>query len=439
MRQLIKNSVYRYIESKHGFLQKKALYVLCYVLFRLLSVPKSVINDISAEINDDDFKLVFRRALWLLNGSVWGRRFTDDRYFDFSLGLSHEASLDMYSYVNTNLSCSLFDSEIYAAQFASAALESKVSIGEVLNIDTLPTKELDELFLYHLATATCYIKIGSDFVKQETEVELDLERLVTPASLSNKGQSSKFRKDALEAYFELLDLFDELNISIFAISGTMLGMVREGDFLEHDNDIDLGVIDEGLGFSKVIKAINQSDSFFIKKIDYPCYRGKGKDGPNYTRLASPSLLKIGHRTGVHTDLFVHIKIGDKYWHGSSLHGWLNSRFDLEKINFKGRVVFIPKTYDLYLTENYGDWKTPVSKFRCSTDTPNIDITNSCKTLCYFVKMAYDYQESGMYRQKSLIISKMINSGHFRKNVHTSNIMFEPFSEDCENKHSFLGL
>ncbi|ABD53737.1 hypothetical protein [Jannaschia sp. CCS1] len=41
---------------------------------------------------------------------------------------------------------------------------------------------------------------------------------------------------------ELAARFAELELEVFANSGTLLGIVREGTLLEHDNDIDLGVL-----------------------------------------------------------------------------------------------------------------------------------------------------------------------------------------------------
>lgn len=55
----------------------------------------------------------------------------------------------------------------------------------------------------------------------------------------NTGFRNKARQD-LNCFQEILDRYD---ISFFLLSGVMLGAVREGDFIQHDWDIDLGTLD----------------------------------------------------------------------------------------------------------------------------------------------------------------------------------------------------
>ena len=60
------------------------------------------------------------------------------------------------------------------------------------------------------------------------------------------GNSSLQTKQ--EVYTELLkrasDVLDEMNISWFLSSGTCLGYFREGKFIDHDYDIDIGIFAE---------------------------------------------------------------------------------------------------------------------------------------------------------------------------------------------------
>ena len=166
------------------------------------------------------------------------------------------------------------------------------------------------------------------------------------------------------------DLFPISNTPWFIISGTFLGLIRQGDFLRHDYDIDIGIFSSDFKFSEFINAIATSKNFSIKKIDK-----SHTIGPN--RSEEPVLIKIIHESGVHIDFFIHHKEHRDenlyIWHGSSIHRWDNSTFTLKRYNFGGTEVFGPAESDKYLTENYGDWRTEVKNFSCTTDTPNFSV------------------------------------------------------------------
>ena len=44
----------------------------------------------------------------------------------------------------------------------------------------------------------------------------------------------------------------------------------------------------------------------------------------------------------------------------------------------------PADADRYLTENYGDWRTPVTEFNCTTGTPNLVISRTFRSVALFL-------------------------------------------------------
>jgi hypothetical protein len=50
--------------------------------------------------------------------------------------------------------------------------------------------------------------------------------------------------------------------------------------------------------------------------------------------------------------------------------------------------------DRYLSENYGDWRTPVMQFDCSIDPPNIRYSKTARAVTYLAKMVYRYLLDG---------------------------------------------
>ena len=99
---------------------------------------------------------------------------------------------------------------------------------------------------------------------------------------------------------------------------------------------------------------------------------------------APALVKLIHENGINVDVFVHHREGDTLWHGSSIHRWENSAFDLADYTLAGVPVLGPSDADRYLTENYGDWRTPVTEFNCTTGTPNLVISRTFRSVALFL-------------------------------------------------------
>jgi hypothetical protein len=163
-----------------------------------------------------------------------------------------------------------------------------------------------------------------------------------------------------------------------------LGLVRENGFLSHDIDIDLGVNHEDFDFQGFMGVLAKISGFVVKKIDeqIEIYRERDDSLAFRKRLC---LIKLIHESGLNIDVFVHHKDGDIRWHGSSIHRWENHEYKLIPCTLEGIPVLAPDNADLYLTENYGDWKTPKYNFNCSTDTNNLVVTRNFLSIAIFLK------------------------------------------------------
>lgn len=163
---------------------------------------------------------------------------------------------------------------------------------------------------------------------------------------------------------------DKAAIPFFLISGTLLGCIREGKLLGHDKDIDIGVW-EAHTINVLADVIRGSGAFYIL--------------PTY----SPDILVVRHVNGVTIDIFRHYREPDDYWHAGGKCCWHNSPFELAHHHFLGDEYLIPKDYETYLTENYGDdWRVPKIDFDSALDTPNMKILSRQKMLIYFYKKLF---------------------------------------------------
>lgn len=190
------------------------------------------------------------------------------------------------------------------------------------------------------------------------------------------------RAQATQALEDLAALLPVDQWRWFIISGTLLGLHREGSFLPHDYDIDTGIHAEKLDISLLLRTIEHSNAFVIEQLDH--YVEINHHNGQRKLRNQPSMLKIIHSTGIRVDIFFHYTEHDKCWHGSVIHRWYNTPFDLVPRHLEGVPVLAPRDADRYLTENYGDWRTPVQDYDCTTGTPNLTISPNFMSYAWFV-------------------------------------------------------
>lgn len=180
----------------------------------------------------------------------------------------------------------------------------------------------------------------------------------------------KYLKQKKETYDlmlrKLYKIGNKLNVKFFLSSGTLLGQHRNGDYIDTDYDLDIGVYKDNCSIKKLIKVKNE----LIKEgfIHYRTF-GTYKDGLELSfRLPN---TPIGFRAKL--DIFVHYTeiINNKkktYWCSHFENKKLKYRvsyFDLKQIVFNERnklLVYIPNDINKYLTEHYGaNWRVPIKR------------------------------------------------------------------------------
>jgi len=168
---------------------------------------------------------------------------------------------------------------------------------------------------------------------------------------------------AQRALSDLMEVANTNGLDIFLVSGTLLGCVREGTFLGHDKDIDVGIVGWENQYTLYI-ALIQSGIF--------TFNAQFLKGKNTIYL--PMRHKV---TGIWIDIFVYHPIGDKLMTGVDFFfGYRQTfsftPFELEKRNFADIPVMIPKNYELNLEENFGNWKSPDVGYISHLESPSTD-------------------------------------------------------------------
>ena len=189
-------------------------------------------------------------------------------------------------------------------------------------------------------------------------------------------------KGAWAAFEDLHKALDGAGVPYFIAAGTALGLVREGRPLSADNDIDVGVFEEDFDRDALMELFAKNPMF-----DYD--------------VVHPRTKKVGlrHRGGSPIDIFRFYRDGDLYYHDAVFVRWGNSPFEIERRDIRGLDLPLPADSDKYLTENYGDWRTPYPGFDAffSGDAPNVEVTWEDYLRLHFIRRGYKAVSRGDWK------------------------------------------
>lgn len=189
-------------------------------------------------------------------------------------------------------------------------------------------------------------------------------KLSAPTKLAGRG--------AWSAISDLHDVLSKADIPHFFAAGTALGLVREGRPLSADGDIDLGVFQDDFDRDRIAKIF--------------------ADHPRFEIVHHPRTDKVGlrHRGGSPIDIFPFYEDDGNYYHDGVFVRWKNSPFSIDSITASGVELPVPSDQEKYLTENYGDWRTPYSGFDAfiEADAPNVEVTDRFNQRLHFIRRGY---------------------------------------------------
>lgn len=147
--------------------------------------------------------------------------------------------------------------------------------------------------------------------------------------------------------------------NVFLDGGTLLGAIREQNFILHDLDIDMGCYNTD--FRVFIKSPEYKKLYTKLHAD-----GYSLDSPDELTLKFTKFSKDG-KTRYKMDLFAFVKAEEYYWHkcfGGIMTYPLECLDTLVPYNFKSIEVLIPNNVELFLSTVYGPtWKIPNFNFK----------------------------------------------------------------------------
>jgi hypothetical protein len=333
--------VLRWLRQPHGRLTRTTLAALAWLLVLILTGHAALAREAAALFAQDQFTTGAHRINWYLHHG-WAARF---------MGATPP----------------LFDPTTQMPALTVATLDSFL-----LHCNS-PRHRLAQLYvrarqIVTVIDPTVQVTLMNDYAQVASALVAHLPRTdpEAPAVLTAGPTPTFTLKQAHAAVVAL----QKIAMPWYVISGTFLGAVREGTFLAHDYDIDVGVQASDFDDTTFRAQITAAPDLTLVNTSHHLDLSQDAAGL-WSDTPRPALYRLLHANGVGIDVFVHYLDGDQRWHGSAKHHWNNHNFGLADYTIAGLAVRGPADADRYLTENYGDWRTPVTRFNCSTGTPNV--------------------------------------------------------------------
>jgi len=214
------------------------------------------------------------------------------------------------------------------------------------------------------------------FKASEDTLEIDYQDLMQytfPMVLTSHGYTVSLNNSEKEGLIGNLDGFvsdfREIGYEIFVNSGTLLGAVREGDFIPHDDDVDFAIVLKSTSKEDVVQEIWNLENTLRSKGLIRGFPIGHKDGICHWKL------KYVNSTSV--DLFPCWIEDNKVYVWPYCFGMLDKEalLPMNTVSISGNEFPAPRLSEEFLKMNYGDnwaipdplfkfnWKKSASEFR----------------------------------------------------------------------------
>ena len=178
---------------------------------------------------------------------------------------------------------------------------------------------------------------------------------------------------ARELLLEITRVLDEAGVEYMLDAGTLLGLVRDGDLIPWDGDLDISIPDRGL--PKLLALLRQGKlrHRWISRRFYSSGFECWKPG-DYRVIKVRNRRWLLFKGPLVADLYIKYRWKeDYYWTSMRMISRAEARYfdHYEEIDYFGRRLKVPAHYQDYLSKIYGDWRTPRQDYKPQTEDGTI--------------------------------------------------------------------
>lgn len=288
-------------------------------------------------------------------------------------GTSLQSFINDMKFVHEQMTKRKFESSLLLKTMAAALANindfqsARVCLKGIRGTDALYSRtQID----FREACAKGNLKAAQNFVISLIEIVI-----ATPSIRRGFDEIGKFDPNAcLISLRRTYELLNTNGLDPFLISGTLLGMVRDGKIFDHDKDFDIAVIGWEKQFD-VFEILYKSGEY---DLDVRKLRGD-----------KTSLLSVRHKpTGIVCDIFFMRAEGEAILHNVDLElgftiPFIFSQFEFEEKRFGDDCFRVPAQWERNLSENYGvGWRSPDPGYDVLIESPGIrdKLSDEYKTL-----------------------------------------------------------
>jgi tetratricopeptide (TPR) repeat protein len=222
--------------------------------------------------------------------------------------------------------------------------------------------------------AICYFE-ARDFDKGVNAYDAALKNLnsIEKEEIKLPFNSAKCR-DAMD---DIVIRLEQENIKPFPIAGSLLGLFRDGKFMNYDKDADLGVfVESDEEIFEIVSKLCKAPQFLA-----PNMLNNSKESQHW----NVPIIDIEKDVGV--DLFFFYRKPTQIEFGvyttSSVVKWAFKPFELTRQTLAGKEYWLPENIEQHLVEMYGEnWREPIEVWDSLLNCPNLTPDSQCGSIYY---------------------------------------------------------